>query len=84
MYKVYFTKTSDKELSKIAKTDAKQIIKHLQKLTLPFPQNFDIKKMAAKNFYRLRVGKLRVLFEADKIKKEIWIRKIDYRGGVYK
>ena len=84
MYEIYFTKTSEKQLNKIAKQDARQIVRHLQKLSIPFPTNFDVKKLTTKNFFRLRVGKVRVIFEVNKIRKEVWIRKIGYRGGIYK
>jgi len=84
MYEVYFTKKSDKDLSKLTSKDTKRILQKISKLTFPFPKNLDIKPIVGvKGFYRLRSGKLRVIFEADKEKKEIWIRKVGYRGGIY-
>jgi len=85
MYKILFTKKVDKELSKISKSDAKRVIEKLLKLDYPFPINFDIDKMTNRSdYFRLRVGTIRALFEIDHTKKEIWIRKIKYRGQVYK
>jgi len=85
MFKIFFTKKSEKELSKISKIDAKRVMERLLKLDYPFPQNFDIDKMeGTKNFYRLRVGQTRTFVELDIPKKEIWIRKVRYRGSAYK
>lgn len=85
MYKVIFHKKADKDLSKISKTDAKRVIEKLQLIDYPFPKNFDLDKMEGDdNYLRLRVGTVRVIFEIDHIEKEIWIRKVKYRGQVYK
>lgn len=85
MHEVHFTKKSEKELYKIAKQDRKNLLSKISKLTFPFPANFDIDSISGvAGFYRLRSGKIRVIIEVDQKKKEIWIRKIKYRGEVYK
>jgi len=86
VYKIFFTSKSEKELYRLASTDIKRILEILPKLTsIPFTQNLDIKKLTnIEGFYRLGLGKLRILFEIDKKKSEIWIRKVGYRGGVYR
>ena len=85
MYSVLFTSNTEKDLEKIAKKDAKKTVQKISKLNYPFPTSLDIKPITGvTNFYRLRSGRTRVIFEIDKTKKEIWIRKIGYRGGVYK
>lgn len=85
MYKVFFTKKADKQISKIAKTDAKRILEKVSKLNYPFPTNFDITKIASKkDYFRLRVGDTRTILKIVDDKKQIIVRKIDYRGGVYK
>lgn len=84
-YKIFFTKKAEKDLNKLAKIDAKSTVEKIAKITLPFPPELDIKKIpAVPRFYRLRIRKIRAIFELDKDKKEIWIRKIKYRGGVYR
>jgi mRNA-degrading endonuclease RelE of RelBE toxin-antitoxin system len=82
MHEVIFTKKAEKQLNKLARQDSRQIVNHIQKLTFPFPKNYDVKSMNAKGFYRLRVGRVRVILDVDK--KEIWIRKVGYRGRIYK
>ena len=84
MHRVFFTRKSEKDLQKLSPRDAKRVITKIQKLNFPFPANLDIKNIVGvEEFYRLRIGKIRVIFEIDKKRKEIWIRKIGYRGGIY-
>lgn len=84
MFSVYLTKKAEKHFQKIATLDKRKILAKLDLLTYPFPTELDIKHLVGvDDFYRLRVGKLRVIFEVDKNKKEIWVRRIGYRGGVY-
>ncbi len=84
-YEVFFTKKSEKELGKLGVSDAKQVLKRLLLITFPFPKNFDIDKFSGlDNSYRLRVGRVRSIIEVDQKKQELWVRKIGYRGGVYK
>lgn len=85
MYEVHFTNKSRKEIKKIAEFDKKNLLKRISSLDFPFPANLDISKMTEiEGFYRLRSGNIRTLFEVDQKKKEIWIRKIKYRGQIYK
>lgn len=83
-YKILLTKKSEKNLTHLASYDAKNIIRRLQQLNVPFPNNLDVKKMSGTpGFYRLRSGTVRAIFEILEGQKEIWIRKIDYRGNIY-
>ena len=85
MYKIYFTKKAEKELDKLASSDIKSILNKIIKLTIPFPENLDIKKLSGVlGFYRLRIGKVRIIFEILDNKEEIWIRKVGYRQSIYK
>lgn len=85
MYKVYFTKKSEKELSRLSSPDIKRVLIKLAFLSSPFSTNLDIKKLVnVPRFFRLRIGKARIIFEIVEDKKEVWIRKIGYRGGIYR
>lgn len=48
--------------------------------------NIDLKKLTGDwtGYYRLRKGKLRIIFEVNKIEKNLFVEKIDFRGDVYK
>lgn len=83
-FEIFFTKKSEKDLTHLASSDAKHIVRRLLQLDVSFPVSLDIKKMSGvPGFYRLRSGSVRALFEVLEKQKEIWVRKIDYRGNVY-
>ncbi len=48
--------------------------------------NIDLKKLGGnwEGYYRLRKGKLRIIFEVNKIDKVLFVEKIDFRGDIYK
>ncbi len=79
--KFLYSRTSIKYLQKLERDVVRKIIEGIEKL----PLEGDINKLKAKkarNIFRLRIGKFRViyLFEKEAIK----IIKIDTRGDVYK
>ncbi len=84
MHEILLTKKADKDLSKLPKSDQSRVIKKIERLSPPFPKNYDIKLLTGTSgFYRLRVGRLRIVIEIDDKKKEIWVRRIGYRGSIY-
>ncbi|MBT9131089.1 MAG: hypothetical protein DDT42_01275 [candidate division WS2 bacterium] len=48
--------------------------------------NIDLKKLSGEweGYYRLRKGKLRIIFEPNKTDKVLFVERIDLRGDVYK
>ena len=48
--------------------------------------NIDLRKLSGKwkGYYRLRKGKLRIIFEVSKSAGVLFVEKIDFRGDVYK
>jgi mRNA interferase RelE/StbE len=48
--------------------------------------NIDLKTLVGdwEGYYRLRKGKLRVIFEVNKNERVIFVERIDFRGDVYK
>ena len=48
--------------------------------------NIDLKKLSGEwgSHYRLRKGKLRIIFEPNKTDKVLFVERIDFRGDVYK
>ena len=46
----------------------------------------DLKRLSGEweGFYRIRVGKVRIIFSADVYEHNIFVEVIDYRGGAYK
>lgn len=85
IFKVFLTKRVDKEINKLSSRDIKYTLNKIATLNYPFPTNLDIKALVGvKGFYRIRIGKVRVIFEVDQEKREIWIRKVDYRSRIYR
>ena len=79
--KFSYSRTSIKYLQKLERDVVRKIIEGIEKLPLEGDIN-KLKGKKAKNIFRLRIGKFRViyLFEKEAIK----IIKIDTRGDVYK
>jgi len=48
--------------------------------------NIDLKKLVGEweGYYRLRKGRLRIIFAPNKIDKVLFVDRIDFRGDVYK
>lgn len=85
MAKIFFTSRSHKELNNLTRGETKIILSKIKILDIPFPSILNIKKLlGTMSSYRLRVGNIRVIFEADFTKKEIWIRRVGYRKDVYR
>jgi len=71
-------KSTSKKLPQEAK---KRILVALNKLrTDPFQKGIDVKRLhGTKWSYRLRVGELRVIYQMDAKKKEIFVVDVDFR-----
>lgn len=84
MYKIYFTRKAEKELLHLSSIDRESVLEKIPLLSSS-KARLDIKKLVnAAGFYRLRVGKVRVIFEILGDRKQLWIRKVGYRGSVYR
>ena len=90
--KIKFSKSAVKFLEKQNEKTKERIRLKLKGLTLtiesgiiPF-RDMNIKRLHGewKDFMKLRIGRIRVIFRIDKQKDEIYIYEIDYRGGIYK
>lgn len=84
MYKIYFTRKAEKELLHLSSIDRESVLEKIPLLSSS-KAHLDIKKLVnVTSFYRLRIGKVRVIFEIFENKKQLWIRKVGYRGSVYR
>jgi mRNA interferase RelE/StbE len=85
-YRVLLSKKADKFLGEVSRELGLKVIKEISDL-----QNFpfliihhDLAKLKGReNYYRIRVGDVRVIFRIDKSSKTIYIEKIGYREAVY-
>ena len=89
MWKYYFSKESIKILKRIGEKSSKLIKQKIRNIGdwLDNKTNLlvDIKKLKGewKGFYRLRVGKIRIIFSIDVDNKIIKIYDIGSRGNIY-
>lgn len=78
---IFYSKCSLNYLESLEFKTRNRIVKGIDRL----PSNGDIKKMKGKkvnNIFRLRVGKYRIIYQAEK--EQIKIIDIDTRGDIYK
>lgn len=88
-----FRKQASKSLQKINVEDTRKIKSQLKYLLgslekngiIPFTE-LDIKKMRGEwdGFYRLKIGKIRIIFRVNFEIKELDVHIIGFRGDVYK
>ncbi len=79
-------KTLDKETTEKIRQKLKILVTSIENQSIiPFNE-LDIKKMKGnwEGFYRLRIGKIRVIFTVDLISGNVEIYTIGFRGDVYK
>ena len=90
--KVKFSKKSAKFLENLddknkerARIKIRSLVLSLEECIIPFKE-LDIKKLKGewKDFFRLRIGNIRIIFRINKEEDGLRIFEIDYRGGVYK
>ena len=81
---IYTSSKALKFLDKLDNTRRTFIYEKLSSLK-DFPEvNMDIKKMKGMdNIYRIRIGKIRIIFDVDKNESIITIVNIDFRGNIY-
>ena len=70
------------------KKSTQLVVKSIKKILFKEDINIDVKQLKGnfKNFYRVRVGKIRILFELNnnEIKIIAIVNDIDFRGDIYK
>ena len=81
-YKIQIKKSVKKDISSFDKRINQRLIKAIQKLkSHPYT---NAKKITGKEFYRVRVGKYRIVYEIKKTDFEIIVYKIGHRKDIYK
>lgn len=83
-YTLTYHKDAVKFIAKQEKAIQERMVQGLRGL-LSDPPTGDIKQMKGSiGLYRLRIGTIRVLFEINRSERVVYIRAMDYRGGIYK
>ncbi len=91
--KIEFSRSAIKFIEKLKDVDKEKVRLKLKFLLIslgergiiPF-RELDIKKLDGKwsGFFRMRVGKIRVIFKINKDNQVLLIYEIDFRGSIYK
>jgi mRNA interferase RelE/StbE len=85
MYRILFNKQSRKALLKMPREISSSIRKKLDEIAInPFESRTDVMPLKGRPAYRLRVGRWRVIYKAQKETLEIVVIKVASRGDVYK
>ncbi|MEA2027625.1 MAG: type II toxin-antitoxin system RelE/ParE family toxin [Campylobacterota bacterium] len=86
MYVIRYHKKVIKFIKKRVPKEKERILQRLEELKKnPYPTNehIDIKKLQAKNGYRLRIGDYRFLYDVEDKALIIYMEDADNRGDVY-
>jgi mRNA interferase RelE/StbE len=86
-YQIYLSRQAEKYIKELDKKQGKRIIQTITDLkNHPFYtiRHDTAKLKGRKDYYRIRVGALRIIYKIFEEEKEIYIEKIDTRGKVYK
>lgn len=91
--RIQFSRNAIRFLDKIGEKDKERIRQKIKTLVLsieeqgiiPF-RELDIKKLSGEwsEFFRMRSGKIRVIFKINREADELLVYEIDFRGDVYK
>jgi len=84
-YRVLIKTQAKKTLQKLSRTERNRITEKIELLgENPSNPSLDIKPLQGSDYYRLRVGQWRVIFDKNDGLKIIAIEKIKPRGDAYK
>ncbi len=82
-YVVYLKRPAEKELSRLDSKVHDRIVKRLLSLQ-DNPRPYNVKKLRARDEYRLRVGDYRVLYIIDEPAKKVEVVAVGHRKDVYR
>ena len=83
-YRLQFSSGFDKQLKKLHHQDKKRVIEEIEKLAVePFPKGKKVKHLVGSSGWRLRVGKVRVIYFVDDKGKSIYFEDVAYRKDIY-
>jgi|SaaInlV_200m_DNA_2_1039689.scaffolds.fasta_scaffold62764_2 mRNA interferase RelE/StbE len=86
MYQVVALHKVDKKIYKLQQKDKKKVFKLFSKLEInPLSRKLNIKKIKdSEKTFRIRIGKIRIIYTIISQKKQVIITDIGYRGSMYR
>ncbi len=82
MYSIEFSKDAEKQFFKLEKGMQERVVSVLERIRTR-PHSF-VKKLVGNPFFRLRVGKYRIILDIKKDKLIIFLVEIGHRREIYK
>ncbi len=83
-YKVLFRESAlKKDLRGIPKADVKRLIESIQSLAEE-PRPPGVQKLSAKERYRIRQGRYRIVYSIQDAEQSVWIVKVGHRRNAYR
>ena len=83
VYKIFFKKSVEKDLNRIAKNELKKIIARITALA-DNPRPPGCEKLTGLERYRIRRGRYRILYSIQDYELTVWVVKVAHRKDVYK
>lgn len=85
-WKLLYHPRAVKQLKRLHKKDQNKVLDNLKKLAKnPKDKSLNLTSLVGtKRSYRMRVGKVRLIFEKDDKKRIIYIWRIKYRKDIYR
>jgi len=82
MFDIEFSKNAEKQLYKLDHNVQERIIAALERIRIrPYPH---VRKLVSCPYFRLRVGKYRLILDIEKNKLLIYVIEIGHRKDIYK
>ncbi|MDW7729325.1 MAG: type II toxin-antitoxin system RelE/ParE family toxin [Bacillota bacterium] len=82
-YRIFFKKSVEKDLNRIAKNELKKIIARITALA-DDPRPPGSEKLTGSERYRIRQGRYRIVYSIQDYELTIWVVKVAHRKDVYK
>ena len=83
VYKVFFKKSVQKDLSAIPKNDLKRILSRIKALAED-PRPPGCEKLTGQERYRMRQGRYRILYSIQDDELTVWVVKVAHRKDIYR
>ena len=83
VYKLFFKKSVEKDLSALPKKDLKRILGRIKSLAKN-PRPAGCEKLTGHERYRLRLGRYRIIYSIHDDELTVWAVKISHRKDVYR
>jgi len=82
-YKIFFKRSSVKDLDPIPKKDLQRIIKRIDSLKED-PRPPGCEKLTGQERYRIRQGNYRIIYSIQDQELTIWVVKVGHRRDIYR